>query len=130
MTDIRGQLHTALDNALYSAGIFSYWNRKSESEEENPNEYIVYTSGGDIGEDFADDTVITKNASFTVRYYYRNTMLNSKIGREKIKLHELMILNALENEGFSVPEGPFDAGDIDDIEFGTIIFNCNYWRVV
>jgi hypothetical protein len=130
MTDIRGKLQSILDSALYSEGIFSYWNRKSESEEEDPNEYIVYTSDGDSGEDFADDIVLTKNASFTVRYYYRDTMLDSKTGREKIKLHESMILNALENEGFSVPNGTFDTGDIDGIGFGTIIFNCNYWRVV
>lgn len=130
MMDIRGHLQLALDTALYPEGVYSYWNRKTETEGENPDEYIVYTMSGDSTEFHADDTALVKSASVTVRYYYRDTLLSSHLGREKIKDHESMIQSALFKAGFSIPNGSFDAGDIEQNGFGCIVFECEFWRVL
>lgn len=130
MIDIRGTIQMALDTALYPDGVFSYWNRKTETTGEDPDEYIVYTLAGDSSEFHADDNPLIKSASATVRYYYRDTLLSTHQGRQKIKTHENMIESALKSAGFSIPNGSFDAGDIERNDFGCIIFECDYWRVV
>ncbi|SHI75185.1 hypothetical protein SAMN02745975_00530 [Geosporobacter subterraneus DSM 17957] len=130
MIDIRGLLQTSLDTALYPEGIFSYWNRKAETTGGNPDEYIVYTLAGDSSEIHADDNPLVKAASTTVRYYYRDTLLDTHTGRQRIKQHEDLITSALKAAGFSIPNGSFDAGDIENNGFGTIVYECEYWRVV
>ena len=37
---------------------------------------------------------------------------------------------AIEDAGFEIPFGRFDAGDVDDINYMTTVFECEYWRVV
>lgn len=130
MTDIRGHLQTVLDNALYPAGVRSYWRRKAETTGENPDEYIVYTLDGDPVEVYADDAPLVQSANVAVRYYYRDTMLGTHAGRTVVKNREEEIATALKQGGFTLPFGFFDAGDIDDIGFGVTLFECNYSRVV
>jgi len=130
MIDIRGLLQTALDTALYSEGIFSYWNRKAETTGADPDEYIVYTLAGDSPETHADNSPLVMSASVTVRYYYRDTLLDTHAGRQRVKQHEDLIATTLKTAGFSIPNGSFDAGDIENNGFGTIIFECEYWRVI
>lgn len=126
MTDIRALVQMALDTA-FDGDIYVYWQRKSGAD---VDEYIVYTQGGDSSEAFADDTDIVKSASITVRYYYRAEKLDTKVGRAAIKSREDAIETALEGAGFEIPNGKFDAGDVDDIGFYVTVFECEYWRVV
>jgi len=128
--DVRGLIQTVLDTALYDDGVYVYWNKKAEATGQDPDEYVVYTLSGDSNESFADDAPLVKSASVTVRYYYRNTLLDNYASRNKVKTNENKILEALYSNGFSVPNGAFDGGDIDDIGFSTIIIECEYWRVV
>ena len=128
--DPRALLQAVLDNALAESGVYSYWQRKAETAGEDPDEYIVYTLGGDSVAVYADDMPYIKAASATVRYYYRDSLLDTYEGREKIKVHEKNIATALEQGGFSLPNGWFDVGDIDDIGFGATVFEAYYGRVV
>lgn len=126
MTDVRKLMQTALDTFLYP-DVHSYWLRKSG---EDSDEYVVYTLGGDPAGAYADGVPLTRNANITVRYYYRDSMINDSAGRATIKGHEEQIATAITGAGFTLPNGYFDAGDIDDIGFGTTIFEANYSRVV
>lgn len=128
--NIEDKIQTVLDAALYDDGVYSYWNRKTETAGQDPDEYIVYTFGGDDNEVFADDKPLVTTESVTVRYYFRDTLIDTYSGRKKVNSTKDKILKGLQDNGFSVPHGCFDAGDIDNIGFGTKIFECEYWRVV
>lgn len=137
MIDVRTILQVALDTSLYPEGVFSYWNKKIESISEDKNEFIVYTSGGDDTDEYSDDVDLVKSLDVTVRYYYKDTLLESSAGRKKIKEHEKLIKTTLINAGFEIPYGPYDLGNIDSKKegdmrgsgFNTIVFECEYWVV-
>jgi len=123
---IKDLVQSTLDVALHP-DVLSYWQRKTGLD---MDEYVVYSFGGDSKEDFADDTPLTKNASVTVRYYYRAEKLETPNKRKEIENRENLIETALENAGFAIPYGRFDAGDIDDIGYFVTVFECEFWRVV
>jgi hypothetical protein len=125
MIDARALAQTTLDTALYP-DVRVFWLRKSDGED--PDEYVVYTLSGDPAV-YADDEPLTRNANITVKYYYRDSMLDSSAGRAAIKAREAQIAEALQGAGFLLPGGWFDSGDIDDIGFGTTIFEAYYSRV-
>lgn len=126
MIDIRAHLQTALDGALAADGVYSYWMRKTETAGE-VDEYIVYTLDDNANEVFADDAPLVKSTSFTVRYYYRDSMLNTASGRAAVKYRERQIAGALIAAGLILPNGYFDTGDVDDIGYGTTIFPVEHW---
>jgi hypothetical protein len=123
---IRSLVQTTLDTALYPT-VNVYWQRKFSAD---VNEYVVYSLGGDTEESFADDEALTKYANITVRYYYRSEKIETETGRQAVESRETTIENALINAGFEIPNGKFDAGDVDDIGFFVTVFECEYWRVV
>ena len=133
-TDVRALLQTTLDHAfdylLIPVNIRVFWNRRSETAVEDPDEYIVYTLDSDPYDSYADDEPLTRTAEATVRYYYRDTFIDTRAGRAQIKSREAAIETALRSAGFTLPQGGFDAGDIDDIGFGTVVFPAEYWEVV
>lgn len=120
-------LQTTLDTTLYPVGVLSHWQKKTGPD---ANEYIVYRMAGDASEDFADDEPLTKNASVTLNYYYRTDLINTYAGRQVIQGRIEAIQEALKTAGFTVPFGPFDAGDVDDIGYMVTVFECDYWRGV
>lgn len=120
---IRTKVQTALDTVLHP-NVLSYWQRKSGKD---ADEYIVYTLNNDSAEIYADDEVWAKSAAVTVRYYYRAEKLGTHASREAIKLRETTIETALKGAGFTIPNGKFDAGDVDDIGYFVTVFECNYW---
>lgn len=124
---VKDLIQTSLDTALYSKGIYVYEQRKSGAD---ADEYVVYTFNGDNKEDFTDDTVLIKNATVTIKYYYRTEKLDNHASKVAVRAIEDLIENTLENTGFDIPFGRFDAGDIDDIGYHATIFECEYWRVV
>ena len=129
MIDVRGLVQTALDTALAADGVYTYWLRKAETTGEDADEYIVFTQGNDTNTDFADDRAITKTAGITVKYYYRDTFLETYAGRTHVKGREEVVRQSLLDAGFICINGPFDAGDVDDIGFGTTIFEIEYGRL-
>ena len=130
MMDVGALVQTTLDAALSADNVRSYWRRKAETDGEDPDEYLVYTLDGDSNETYADDAPLVSSADITLRYYYRDTMLDTSAGRAAIKAREQQVADALKAAGFALPNGYFDTGDIDDIGFGTTIFPVEYWRVV
>lgn len=121
-------LQVTLDTLLYPDGVHAYWQRKAKTGD--PDEYIVYTLDGDPAEFWADDETTIRTANIALRYYYRDTLLGTSAGRKKIRDRAAAIVAALEAAEFDVPNGAFDAGDIDDIGFGTTIIECFYGRAV
>lgn len=124
---VKDLVQTTLDTILYPKSIYVYEQRKSGPD---ADEYIVYSSSGDSSEDFADDTALTKNASITIRYYYRAEKLDNYATRKKVREIEDLIESSLQAVGFEIPFGRFDAGDVDDIGYFVTVFECDYWRVV
>lgn len=124
---IKDLVQLTLDTVLYPKNIYVYEQRKSGPD---ADEYVVYSSSGDNREDFADDEVLIKNASVTVRYYYRAEKLDNYTARKKVREIEDLIESSLESVGFAIPFGKFDAGDVDDIGYFVTVFECEYWRVV
>ena len=124
---MKNLVQTALDTALYSQGVLSYWQRKTGPD---ANEYIVYTISGDSAEVHADNKQLVKSGDVTVRYYYRAEKAESYTGRQAVTAQEDAIEAALKAVGFTIPQGRFDAGDLDDIGYFVTVFECEYWRVV
>jgi len=124
---IKDKLQLCLDNALYSQNIFVHEQKKSGPD---ANQYVVYSLSGDIKEAFADDIVNVKSANVTVRYFYRESLLEKYSTREAVRAIEDLIESVLEANGFEVPNGGFDAGDVDDIGYMVTVFECEYWRAI
>ncbi len=123
---MRNLLQTTLDTALYP-DVLVYWQRRAGPD---TDEYVIYTVNGDSGEDFADNAALTKNASATVKYYYRVEKAGTYAGRQAIETRENTIETALKDAGFDMPFGKFDAGEIDGNGYFVTVFECEYWRVV
>jgi hypothetical protein len=85
---------------------------------------------GDSKESFADDVANLKNANVTVKYFYRESKLENNASKLKVQEIEDLIESTLESNGFEIPFGRFDAGDIDGIGYEVTIFECEYWRVI
>lgn len=124
---IKDLVQLTLDTVLYGKSIYVYEQRKIGVD---ADEYVVYSLSGDTREDFADDTALTKNANVTVKYFYRAEKLDNYSTRKKVREIEDLIESTLEDAGFIIPFGKFDAGDIDDIGYFVTVFECEYWRVV
>lgn len=124
---IKTLLQETLDNALISKNIYSYDQRKTGN---NANEYIVYSLSGEVKDDFADNINLVKHTNITVRYYYNVELLGDFESRKQIRENEKLIEQALEEQGFYMPFGKFDGGDIDDIGYLVTIFECEFWEVL
>lgn len=129
MTDARELAQAALDSALAVDGVYSHFLRKPEIRGENPQEYIIYTGGGRMEDASADDSEILTSESVTLRYYYKLSMITTAKGRAAVRGREKQIERTLTDFGFSIPNGYFDAGDIDDAGMGVTVFECEYQEV-
>ena len=124
---IKTLLQETLDNALIPKNIYSYDQRKTGN---NANEYIVYSVSGEVKDSFADNINLVKHTNITVRYYYNAELLGDFESRKQIRENEKLIEQALEEQGFYIPFGKFDGGDIDDIGYLVTIFECEFWEVL
>lgn len=123
---IKDLLQTYLDAVLFAKGIYVHEQKKSGPD---ADEYVVYSMSGDTKESFADDEATVKNANATVKYFYRESKLESHTSKTKVREIENLIMSTLEANGFECV-GPFDGGDIDGIGYMVTIFECEYWRVM
>jgi hypothetical protein len=124
---IKNLLQTCLDSVLYAKGVYVHAQKKSGPD---ADEYVVYSMSGDSKESFADDVANLKNANVTVKYFYRESKLENNASKLKVQEIEDLIESTLESNGFEIPFGRFDAGDIDGIGYEVTIFECEYWRVI
>ncbi len=124
---IKDLLQTCLDAVLFSKGIYVHDQKKSGKD---VDQYVIYSMSGDSKKSFADDVANLKNANVTVKYYYRESKLENHESKLKVREIETLIESTLESNGFEIPFGGFDAGDIDGIGYMVTVFECEYWRVV
>ena len=122
---VYSDVQTVLDNALYPA-VLSYWMRKTGPD---ADEYIVYTIDSDEATN-ADDRPLIRNADVAVRYYFKDSLIGTSAGRMKVQSRAGTLVSALESNGYSVPYGPQNIGDIDDIGYGVLLIECYKGRVV
>ena len=122
---IYSDIQTVLDNALYP-DVLSYWLRKTGAD---ADEYIVYTIDSDEATN-ADDRPLIRNTNIAVRYYFKDSLIGTSAGRTKVQNRASAIISALENNDYSVPYGPQNIGDIDDIGYGVFLIECYKGRVV
>ena len=123
MIDVREFVQKTLDDEFEHDGLRSYWLRRIDTDE-RAREYIVYTLGGVTPDAYADNRVFIRTASVTFRYFYNEEFILTAKGREHIRKTEKRIAKTLRRAGFSLPDGWFDAGDIDDIGYGATIFEA------
>ena len=122
---IYSDIQTVLDNALYP-DVLSYWLRKTGPD---ADEYVVYTIDSDEATN-ADDRPLIRNTNIAVRYYFKDSLITTSAGRTKVQNRAGAIIEALENNGYSVPFGAQSIGDIDDIGYGVFLIECYKGRVV
>ena len=131
MTDVREMIQSTLDAALVGTNVYVFWQRRVEIlSTPNPDEYVIYTLGGDYDREFADNEPLIKEQDITIKYYYRSEKTETSAGRTLIKSRENTILNSLKAAGFYSPSGFFDVGDIDDIGYFTSVSEWSFARVV
>jgi hypothetical protein len=118
-------IQTVLDTALYP-DVLSYWMRKTGAD---ADEYVVYTIDSDDATN-ADDEPLIRNANVAVRYYFKDSLIGTSAGRTKVQNRADTIISALESNGYSVPFGPQNIGNIDDIGYGVLLIECYKGRVV
>lgn len=122
---IYSDIQTALDTALYP-DVLSYWMRKTGPD---ADEYVVYTIDSDEATN-ADDKPWVRNANIAIRYYFKDSLIGTATGRAKVQNRISVIIDALEVNGYDVPFGPQNIGDIDDIGYGVFLVECYKGRVV
>ena len=90
--------------------------------------------GGGMGylawENIVNDKPIVRNGNIAVRYYFKDSLIGTSAGRTKIQNRADAIISALENNDYSVPYGPQNIGDVDDIGYGVLLIECYKGRVV
>ncbi|WP_313292576.1 hypothetical protein [Faecalispora jeddahensis] len=119
-------IQTELDNLFYANGIHAYWQRKADSD--NSEEYIVYTLNGDSPLLSADNEIQVSDCRITVRYYYRECLLDNAESRSRVQARVFQIIDALRSSEFFAPDGAFDAGNIDDTGYAVSIIELAYVR--
>lgn len=129
-TDVRSLVQTTLDTALADTNVRVYHQRRATDAAGSDDEYIVYTLDNDPYDKYADNDGLIRAAELTIRYYWRIELDNTQAGQAQVRGREAQIEAALRGAGFSLPQGYFDGGDIDDVGFYTTIFPTEYWEVV
>lgn len=122
---IYGDIQTVLDTALYP-DVLTYWMRKTGTD---ADEHVVYTIDSDEATN-ADDKPWVRNANIAIRYYFKDSLIGTSAGRTKVQNRANAIVLALENSDYSVPYGPQNIGDVDDIGYGVLLIECYKGRVV
>lgn len=119
-------LQTELDNLLFDDGVHVYWQRKAESD--HPEEYVVYALNGDASAFSADDSSQASNTGMTVRYYYRNDLLDNYESRIKIQDRVFLLVDALRNTECFAVSGAFDIGMMDETGYAATDIELSYVR--
>lgn len=115
-------VQTILDTLLFPDDVYSYWQTYQQiSGDANPDEYVVFTFDGLDSVTYADNSVVSENATVTVRYYYSPSLLSTATGRNKVLERMDSIVAAMRDGGFGTSTGFYDVGDVDDVGKNTAI---------
>nr|DAY51555.1 MAG TPA: hypothetical protein [Caudoviricetes sp.] len=119
-------LQTELDNLLYADGVHAYWQEKAKDTD--PEEYLVYARNGDEAILSGDDDELVSDVRITLRYYYRECLLDNPTSRAIVQERVQSIIDVLRESCFFAVDGAFDAGKIDDTGYFVTIMELSYIR--
>lgn len=130
MKDIVSLVQTALDDALMSIPLYSFWMQRQEIDNDpNPDEYVVYTVDEHEPEAGADGTGLIYRSYVTVRYFCRESWLSDTERIQTARNHMTAVRQALLTDEFECSSGWQDVGDVDGISFITFVLTAEYAEV-
>ena len=124
---MRKDIQRILDAILSQDGVFSYWNQKTKTKGEDPDEYVVYYLNSQYTDFSADNEDWKENRRATVIYFYRDSMLFTSDSRNTVERRINLIRNAFKSEKYRVVD--FDGGEIQQDGYLTTIFEIERWKI-
>ncbi len=124
------RLQEILDNLFYPEGIHTHWQSKAESDNDNPDEYFVYALNGEDTTSIGDNEIATAETYITLRYYYKRDILDNYQSRKKVQNRIFKVMDELRKQKFSIPDGPFDTGIIEDKSLKETDYNMTLFELV
>ena len=129
MIDIIQLVQSSLDTELNRIPIRSYWMQRQElDDDQNPDEYIVYTAVEHEPEAGADGKGLIYRSYVTLRYFVRESWIGSGEKYHLIRQHMNAIRTAMIKNDFDCGSWQ-NVGDVDGISFTTFILSAQYSEV-
>ena len=119
--DVLDLVQTTLDSVMIgeNEAVYSFWGRRSEIDNDQSTEYVIYTLEDDSVDVSADGDVMYRSMTIALLYYMKYGMARTYAGRKKAADRMDTIREALRSAGFGCPNGWAEVGDIDDVGFAT-----------
>ena len=119
--DVLDLVQTTLDTLLIgeTEKIYSFWGRRTEINNDQSTEYLIYTLEDDSADVSADGDVIYRSMTIALLYYMKYSVARTYAGRQKAADRMDAIREALREAGFGCSGGWAEVGDIDDVGFAT-----------
>lgn len=121
MKNILDLVQTTLDTLLVgeTEKIYSFWSRRSEINDIQDSEYLIYSIVEDSAEVSADGDVMYRTMSVSLQYYVKYVIARTYEGRTAACERMDAIREAMRTAGFGCTGGWSEIGDVDDIGFAT-----------
>lgn len=130
MIDVITLIQNTLDNALLQIPLHSYWKRRPEiDDEQNPDEYVVYTVDEHEPGDGADGVILIYRSYAVIRYFCRDSWITDAATITIMREHMAIVLDALRDAGFDITTGWQNVGDVDGISFTTFVMTAEFAEV-
>ena len=119
--DVLDLVQTTLDTLLIgeTEKVYSFWGRRAEINNDQAQEYIIYTLEDDSADVSADGDVMYRSITVALLYYMKYSVARTYAGRHKAADRMDAIREALRDAGFGCSNGWSEVGDIDDVGFAT-----------
>ncbi len=129
--DVLQLVQETLDaSPLGSGGVRVYWGRRGDMDTgANPNEYVIYSQDDDTVTESADGGVLVRTATIAVRYYMSTALARSSAGRRLAVERINQIHAALDEAGFTFPDGWMELGTLDQPDFLEFAGKFDFSRV-
>ena len=121
MKNILDLVQTTLDTLLItqSGSVYSFWGRRSEINNDQATEYIIYSIDNDSADVCADGDVMYRSMSVSLQYYVKYSVARTYAGRTAACNRMDAIREAMRTAGFGSTGGWSEIGDVDDVGFAT-----------
>lgn len=131
MVDVLQLVQETLDTSpLGSEGVRVYWGQRGDIDAgANPNEYVIYSQDDDSVSESADGGVLARTASIAVRYYLSAPLARTSSGRRLATKRVNQIHAALDEAGFTLPDGWLELGTLDQADFLEFVGKFEFARV-
>lgn len=132
MKDVLDLVQTTLDTLLIgeTEKVYSFWGRRAEIDNDQAQEYIIYTLEGDSADVSADGDVMYRSMTIELLYYLKYSVARTYAGRRKAADRMDAIREAMRAAGFGCSGGWSEIGDIDDVGFATFLSSYDIPRLM